>query len=315
VEKGMTKARRLTLRQLEYMVAVGDANSVLAAAERLNVSSSSISAAISHLEAELGVQLFVRQHARGLHLTAGGQRIFKEAKHILQSVASLGDVANDIVEGVRGRITVGCLVTLAPIVSAAIRRSFVDQHPDAEVVMREGDQTELLDMLARAEIDIAITYDLEIPGEYEFDGLISLPPQVILAPGHPLANGAEIDLADLCEEPMVLLDLPLSNDYFLSLFHNQGLRAHVAERVANLSSLRSLVANGFGYGLINVRTKTDLAPDGETLVFRGLKGDHRPMVCGLATVRSDYKSRIIIAFAEHVRDRVASSGLPGMSWR
>ena len=53
-------AARFSLRQLEYMVAVGEAGSVLAASEKVNVSSSSISAAISQLEAELGVQLFVR---------------------------------------------------------------------------------------------------------------------------------------------------------------------------------------------------------------------------------------------------------------
>ena len=67
---------RFSLRQLEYMVAVGEAGSVLAASEKVNVSSSSISAAISQLEAELGVQLFVRQHAQGLSLTSGGQRFF-----------------------------------------------------------------------------------------------------------------------------------------------------------------------------------------------------------------------------------------------
>ena len=43
---------RFTLRQIEYYVAVADAGSVALAAERLHVSSPSISAAISQLEAE-----------------------------------------------------------------------------------------------------------------------------------------------------------------------------------------------------------------------------------------------------------------------
>ena len=58
-----------TLRQLEYFVAVGDAGSIAAASDRVNVSSPSISAAISQLQAEFGVQLFVRQHAQRLSLT------------------------------------------------------------------------------------------------------------------------------------------------------------------------------------------------------------------------------------------------------
>jgi DNA-binding transcriptional LysR family regulator len=306
-------AARFSLRQLEYMVAVGEAGSVLAASEKVNVSSSSISAAISQLEAELGVQLFVRQHAQGLSLTSGGQRFFNEAKRILHSVALLGDLANDIVDTVRGPISVGCLVTLAPLVGAAFRRSFKEEYPNVEVSMREGNQAELLTMLARAEIDIAIAYDLDIPASYDFKGLIDLPPQLILAADDPLADKGDIAIEDLVDEPMVLLDLPLSSTYFLSLFHERGLRPYIAERVSNLSSLRSLVANGFGYGLLNISTKTNLAPDGQKLVFRQLVGEHRPMVFGLMRMKSDYSSRIVAAFAEHVSRRVAESGLPGMS--
>ena len=77
--------------------------------------------------------------------------------------------------------------------------------------------------------------------------------------------------------------------------------------------MRSLVANGFGYGLLNISTKTNLAPDGKRLVFRQLVGKHRPMVFGVARIKSDYSSRIVTAFADHVRKRVNGTGLPGMS--
>lgn len=62
---------RITLRQLEYFVAVGECGSIAQAAERLNISSPSISTAISQLEAEFGLQLFIRRHAYGLSLTQG----------------------------------------------------------------------------------------------------------------------------------------------------------------------------------------------------------------------------------------------------
>jgi DNA-binding MarR family transcriptional regulator len=58
---------RFTLRQLEYLVAVGEAGTIAEAAHRLNVSSPSISAAISQLEAEFGVQLFVRNLPTACH--------------------------------------------------------------------------------------------------------------------------------------------------------------------------------------------------------------------------------------------------------
>ena len=88
--------RRFTLRQLEYFVAVGQAGSIAAASEAINVSSPSISAAIAQLEAEFGIQLFVRQHAQGLSLTPGGRRFFGEAKLLLEAADGLHDLAADI---------------------------------------------------------------------------------------------------------------------------------------------------------------------------------------------------------------------------
>ncbi len=303
---------RFTFRQLEYLVAVGEAGTIALASQRINVSSPSISAAISQLEAEFGTQLFVRHHAQGLSLTPGGQRIFNEARRILDSASALTELASDISDKARGPITIGVLATVAPLVSASIRKSFEAEYPDADVALREGHQVDLLRMLGRAEIDVAITYDLEIPKDISFEPLVSLPPKVMLPKTHALADKSALTLQDLEGEPMVLLDMPLSRDYFLSMLQMSGIRPVIAERTADMSVARSLVANGFGFGLINIGTVATTAPDGEELVFLPLLGDLRPMVLGLASKRSEHRSRILAAFYDHVQVRVERSGLPGM---
>ncbi len=303
---------RFTFRQLEYLVAVGDAGTIALASKRLNVSSPSISAAISQLEAEFGAQLFVRQHAQGLSLTPGGQRIFIEAKRILDSAGALNDLANDIADTARGPIAVGALSTIAPMVSAAVRRSFESVYPDASVTLREAHQADLLRMLGRAEIDVAITYDLEIPKDIAFEALSALPPYVMIRHDHALVQKGEVTLEELAAEPMVLLDLPLSREYFLSTFQNAGFRPTISERTASLSVARSLVANGFGFCLINMRPTTTTAPDGEELAYLPLSGDHRHLVVGLATKRSEHRSRIVAAFHDHVKGRVEAGDLPGL---
>lgn len=63
---------RFTFRQLEYFVATGESGSIRLASERIHVSQPSISTAISQLEREFGLTLFVRQHAQGLSLTPAG---------------------------------------------------------------------------------------------------------------------------------------------------------------------------------------------------------------------------------------------------
>lgn len=304
---------RYTLRQLEYLVAVGDAGSIALAAQRINVSSPSISAAISQLEAEFSIQLFVRHHAQGLTLTPGGRRVYNEAKRILHSAAALSDIAREIAEKARGPIAIGALNTIAPLLSAAIRRSFEAEYPDADVTLREGHQVDLLHMLSGAEIDVAITYDLEIPKDIDFHPLLSLPPFVMLPKNHSLARQSDISLQELEGEPMILLDLPLSREYFLSMFSNAGLRPSISERTSDLSVARSLVANGFGFGLVNLRTKSETATDGASFVYRKLRDEVRPMVLGLAMRQSEHRARIVTAFYEHVTGQIKTKGLPGIA--
>lgn len=303
---------RFTLRQLEYFVAVGEAGSIAAAAEVINVSSPSISAAISQLETEFGIDLFVRRHAHGLSLTPGGRRFFTEAKLLLEAADGLHDLAADIAAAPRGPIAVGCFVTLAPLILAALRRSFEAAFPEARVSQSEGDQEQLLAMLRRAEIDVAITYDLEIPPDLAFAPLAALPPHVLVAEGHPVARLEAVTLAALAGEPMVLLDLPLSRDYFLALFARTGLRPRIVERTRDIAVVRSLVANGYGYALANLRLGGETAPDGTPLVAVRLAGEQRPTVVGLATMRSERQRRVVTAFADHCRERTGRGEVPGL---
>lgn len=300
---------RFTLRQLEYFVAVGQAGSIAAASEAVNVSSPSISAAISQLEAEFGIQLFIRQHAQGLSLTPGGRRFFTEAKLLLEAADGLHDLAADIAHAPRGPIGIGCFVTLAPLILAGLRRSFEAACPDAAVTQAEGDQERLLGLLRRAEIDVAVTYDLEIPQDVTFLPLVTLPPHALLAEGHPLAGEAALPLDRLVAEPMVLLDLPASRDYFLSLFAAADLRPRIAERTRDMAVVRSLVAHGYGYALANVRAGSERALDGAPLVRVPLAGTHRAMAMGTATMRGERKTRLVAAFEAHCRER-----LPAMEW-
>ncbi len=303
---------RYTLRQLEYFVAVGEAGTIALAAQRVNVSSPSISAAISQLEQEFGLQLFVRHHAQGLHLTPGGRRMFNAARKILDDALALNDLASDIIERPRGPLSVGVLSTIAPILSASLRRSFQSAYPEASVSQREGTQADLLQMLSRAEIDVAITYDLEIPKGIAFEALVPLPPYVMLGADHPLAANDTLALADLVGEPMVLLDIPLSREYFLSIFQNAGIRPAISERTAQMSVARSLVANGFGFGLVNMRMPMDLSPDGAALSVLPLSDEVRPMILGVALKQTEHRTQIVQAFCDHVKSELDRGGLPGV---
>lgn len=304
---------RFTLRQLEYFVAVGEHGSIAQAAARLNISSPSISAAIAQLEAEFGLPLFIRRHAHGLTLTQGGVRFLEHARDLLARAGGLTDLANDITGSVRGPLNVGCLVTFAQIILPRLRRSFVDRHPSVEFRQYEQDQSALFEALRLARLDIALTYDLNIPGDLEFLPLLDLPPYVLFDAGHPLATAAQVTPADLAEYPMVLLDLPMSADYFLSFFLD-GVLPQIVERTRDVAVARSLVASGFGYSVVNILPLTDVAPDGQKLRFVPLVGPVRPLSLGLLLAEKARSTCTIRAFVEHVHTELVEGtrfGLQG----
>lgn len=297
---------RYTLRQLEYLVAVGEAGSIVAAAQQVNVSPPSISAGVSHLEEELGVQLFVRHHAQGLTPTLAGHKLLEHAQLVLRQAAALRDLAGELSGSVRGPLAIGCLSTFAQVVLPGLRRSFVDQYPDVRISQIEADQTEIFSLLRQAKIDVALTYDLDVPTDLKFFPMLELPPLVAIAEDHPLGRHTEVTVEELAPYPMVLLDLPLSSDYFLSFFAKKDLRANIAERTRDMAVMRSLVANGFGYSIANVRPLNDIAPDGKPLRFIPLAGNNRAMKMGMlmsmAVERSQLHKTFLAAAAEWIKE-------------
>jgi DNA-binding transcriptional LysR family regulator len=303
---------RYTLRQLDYFIAAGETRSITLASERINISQASISTAISHLEREFGVQLFVRHHAQGLSLTPVGRALLAEAKRLVAQAEALYAIASEATGQLRGGLSVGCMVTLAPMIMPELAHGFTAAFPETTIRQVEADQERLLDWLRRAELDIAVTYDLQIPEDIEFQPLASLPPHVVVSEAHPLARRPAVGLAELAAEPLILLDLPISREYFLALFLAEGVAPQIHARSAYQEVVRTMVANGYGYTLANVRPRSDLALDGRRVVRVPLTGAHRPMVIGLATLGALKRSRLLGAFERHCRAVISDAQIPGM---
>jgi DNA-binding transcriptional LysR family regulator len=305
---------RFTLRQLEYFVAVGEAGSITVAAGRVNVSSPSISTAISQLETEFGMPLFVRQHAQGLSLTQAGRVLMDQARSVLREADRLVDLAGDVSGQVRGPIMVGCMLTFAQVVLPALRKDFTDSFPDVRFSQSEYDANELVSALRRAEIDVALAYDLVVPPDLSFIPLIEMPPFVLISADHPLADRTEIEIEELRSLPMVLLDLPQSADYFLSFFQDKGIKPEISERSRDIAVVRSLVGNGFGYSIANLRPLNGLSPDGKALKFVPLAGKLRPLKMGLLMPPHADTTHLVRSFVDFtqswVRDGFSPGGVP-----
>src|SRR5262245_7747165 len=120
--------RWMDFRQIRYLVAVADAGSFTAGAKRAFVAQPTLSAAIAALEKELGTKLFERQ-ARGVALTAEGQRAVSHARNVLKAIQEMRHDKPAI--GAR-RIRLGLLPTLPPGLPAEIVSRLAFLNPEIE---------------------------------------------------------------------------------------------------------------------------------------------------------------------------------------
>jgi DNA-binding transcriptional LysR family regulator len=279
----------------------------------VNISQPAISTAVSHIERELDVQMFLRHHAQGLSLTPAGRALLREAKQLLKQAEGLYSAAAEMNHQMRGELAVGWFSTLAPLVMPELVHSFLKAFPGTQIRSHENHQEGLLHSLRRAETEIAITYDLQITDDVAFLPLASLPPYALFGAGHPLAREHSVRLGQLAPLPMVLLDLPLSRDYFHALFIRERLEPMVAWSSPQQEAVRTMVANGLGYSLANVRPRSNLSLDGRRVHRVPLGGDPSPVRIGIATLRQLKKTRLLEAFERHCRELISDAYIPGMA--
>lgn len=291
-----------SLRQLRYFLAAAQTLSVTHAARLLHISQPSVSTAISGLEKQFNVQLFIRHNAQGLSLTPAGQLLLGRARELLRHAHEVQTSLLHFSNADSGPLAVGFMVTLAPMLLPSLVRGFVTRFPEIHLTPSEGDQAQLLSELREGRLDCAVTYDLALPSEFSFVPLAVLAPLVLLPDGHPLTSRPTLQLADLVTEPMILLDLPLSREYFLSFFSGAGLQPTIAYRSGFADVVHAMVASGLGYTFWNYPLSGwhTLPPSGlvETRLIDALPS----IRLGLVSLNAAYPRRVVRTFQTHCQE-------------
>ncbi len=299
---------QFTLKQLRYFAAAAEHASVTAAARAVRVSQPSISEAVAHLEEVFDLQLFVRHHAQGLSLTPAGRRLLLETRSLLAHAEDLRQSARGLADELAGELDVGCFITFAALLMPGLLAAFAARFPDIRIRLHEDHTEALTAALRGGRFDLALTYDLNLGTELAFEPLAEVPFHVILPARHRLAPRPAVSLRELADEPLVLLGLPQSRDYFLSLFYGLGLRPRVAHETPSFEMVRGLVANGHGYSVMHSRPVSDQALDGARLAYRPVTEKIRPTRLGLVRRRDIRLRRMAAAFADFCREFLAAGG-------
>ena len=132
--------QKQVIHELTIFIAVAETSSFSRAADRLQVSPSSLSQAIRAFERRLGVSLFNRT-TRSVVLTDAGRKLLDSAGPALAKLDEAVDTLSALRSKPAGRIKIMAQRLPASLYLAPILRAFLNEYPDIELDIALDDDT------------------------------------------------------------------------------------------------------------------------------------------------------------------------------
>jgi DNA-binding transcriptional LysR family regulator len=209
------------LREFRYFSTLADELHFGRAAERLHISQSPLSQAISNLEHKLGTSLFDRAN-RPIKLTPAGEVLLGHARRILAEADDAVGAARRAAEGETGTLRMAVDRSMTETLMPQLRHGLAERFPELRLEVVEAPANELVDVVRRGAADVGLAVCPE-----DADGIDSRVVRreravALVHKTNPLANRAAIDLEELARHPLLIWPQARSNgshEFVLSLFH------------------------------------------------------------------------------------------------
>lgn len=142
----------MDFRQLEYFEAVVKAGSVSQAAKSLKMTQPPLSAAISRLEQDVGVQLLVRT-THGVRPTSAGRYLLAQGEMLLTARTRVERVLNLMGKGLVGELRIAAEPMVIHETIADILAAFSRAAPEARIALTDTNPRSVLEGVASGEFD------------------------------------------------------------------------------------------------------------------------------------------------------------------
>src|SRR6478736_4934574 len=187
------------IRDLEWLVTVGDLEHVTDAAAVLGVPQPTLSRAVARVEAELGTRVFERV-PDGVRLTPAGEIVMAAARDLGARHTQLVEDLASLLDPEAGVVRLAFLDSMAGLLVPRLLRGFHQDAPRVRLVLRQEPSHEIAEDLASGAADLAITT--------RQDGLAWLPlleerPVLVVPANHRLSGRRRVAIGELADEELV----------------------------------------------------------------------------------------------------------------
>lgn len=236
----------MNIDKLIYLVEVVKYGSISAASEKLHITPSALSQAISSLEKEFGNNLFIR-HRKKITLTSFGESVLSSANHLLGTYQEFIAEVQTWNQSLKGDISIATIPGLTPILIKVIA-SIKTQYPDINIFLEEKGTTQIYEGLVENKIDIGIL-NIFKPGTHfpdlNVDHLIDGHMQVLYSRHNfPIKEGQMNAKLLLNRNIMVYEDEAI--DWFIKIFEQKYGPLNIIFKTNNVDAIRVGLQEGLG---------------------------------------------------------------------
>lgn len=297
------------LRQLKTFVAAAETLSFTQAARRVHLSQPSVTEQVRALEEAVGQPLFIRHNNR-LQLTPAGERLASRARELLAMADDALREVRDDVAGTAGAIRVAAPPTLCTSLLIPQWLGFVQQHPAMQVEVQERNSSATAQAVRDGTADLGLVHGWPANGaELRTEVLARDMPVVVLPPGHPLGQAADIPSDALSALPLVVtMEGCRYREYLDALLQHGPVRPRIRGVADSVPALIQMVAAGLG---VSILPRMALAPAGAAprVEWKPLSGSGEGLpICLLTPHRTP--ARQVAAFIAMIRLAAAPSDQP-----
>jgi len=238
----------MTLQQLRYFLAADEHGSFTAAARALYVAQPSLSEQVRQLEAELGVDLFVRA-GRGIALTEAGRAFRPEAARVLDGIGRARDAVRDVRELRGGTLSFGMYGTASGFLIADLVGDFRKRYPDVRLRLIGQNSSQVADAVREGRLEAALVV---LP--VDDDGLELRPvhrEELVVVSRDPERIAGPMTIERLAGLPLVLYDAEYGSDdptrrQLAERAQPAGVTLRPVVDVEDMEAAIQLVARGVG---------------------------------------------------------------------
>ncbi|QDX30359.1 LysR family transcriptional regulator [Dickeya poaceiphila] len=291
----------VTLRQIRYFIATAEMGQISQAAIHLNISQSAVTTAIQELENLLGKPLFLRS-VHGMTLTENGSYFLNHAYAVLRSV---NDAMNIPLTDNRisGALNIAASYTVMGYFLPFHLQRLSDGFPQVAIHLNERERQDIEQGLLDRSLNLSLvlTANLTHP-EITSETLFNSERRLWLPSHHPLCDKPEVSLADVANEPFIMLTVDEADHSAMRYWELSGHHPKVMLRTNSVEAVRSMVANGLGVAILSDLVYRPWSLEGRRIETRSLKDKVHPMSVGLAWYRDAEFTPAMQAVREYFRN-------------